>query len=89
MYAYMLFFSWEQYHNVNNNCKCYFYYKRKIVNAINNKEKLMDALRNRNATSTTAHPWCGGYSTSINACGVWRQGLEFKSLRGSFTCIYT
>jgi len=21
---------------------------------------------------TTMHPWCGGYSTSINAYGVWR-----------------
>ena len=20
---------------------------------------------------TTAHPWCGGHSTSINTCGVW------------------
>ena len=20
---------------------------------------------------TTAHPWCGGHSISINVCGVW------------------
>ena len=23
---------------------------------------------------TTAHPWCGGLSTSISACGVWGVG---------------
>ena len=28
--------------------------------------------------STTAHPWCSGHSTSINACGVRRVRAEVQ-----------
>ena len=33
-------------------------------------------------------PWCGGHSTSINACRVWGKWTEFRSPKGSFTHIY-
>ena len=38
---------------------------------------------------TTAHPWCGGYSTSLDACGVWgaRAGVQV-SKRELHTHIY-
>ena len=31
-----------------------------------------------NVGGTIVHPWCGGHSTSINACGVWgvRVGVQ-------------
>ena len=31
--------------------------------------------------STTAHPWCRGYSTSINTCGVWGVRAEVQVSR--------
>ena len=39
----------------------------------------------RNIIFTTTHPWYNGYSTSINACGVWGgQESGFRSPKRSF-----
>ena len=38
---------------------------------------------------TTAHPWCGGHCTSINACKVWGARVEVQVSRREFhTHIY-
>ena len=31
---------------------------------------------------TAAYTWCGGHSTSINTCGVWRVRAEVQVFRG-------
>ena len=38
----------------------------------------MNSLRIKLKLLTTAHPWCSGHSTNINACGVWgvRAGVQ-------------
>ena len=33
---------------------------------------------------TTAHPWCGGHFTSINACKVWGVRVEVQVSRREF-----
>ena len=32
---------------------------------------------------TTTHPWDGGYSTSINVCGIWTK-LKGKNMDQGF-----
>ena len=42
-----------------------------------------------NPQFTTAHPWCSGHSTSINACGVWGVRVGVQVFRREFhTHIY-
>ena len=43
---------------------------------LKNKNKKIIKKKHKNTKRkkkkrTTAHPWCGGHSTSINTCGVW------------------
>ena len=38
---------------------------------------------------TTAHPWCDGHFTSINACGVWGGKGRGSSLQKGDSHIYT
>ena len=34
--------------------------------------------------TTTVHPWCDGYSTSISACRVWGARVEIQVFRREF-----
>ena len=74
---------------IENKLKCLTNPLKAAIHITSHKKEIKNKIKQHTeieivSLNTTAHPWCGGHSTSISACGIWGVRAKVQISRREF-----